>query len=95
VTSLAGALAAPHGAVAQQPGKVVSIGILAMEAWPPIASFQDALRTLGYVEGQNVRFEHRYAEGRNGGSDAAGGDQTGRVSSWPPPNQSMNFVGST
>jgi hypothetical protein len=27
LTSLAGGLAAPHGAVAQQPGKVVSIGI--------------------------------------------------------------------
>jgi putative ABC transport system substrate-binding protein len=65
LTSLAGALATPLAAGAQQAGKVVSIGILALEAWPPIASFQEALRVLGYVEGQSVRFEPRYAEGRN------------------------------
>jgi putative ABC transport system substrate-binding protein len=56
---------APFAAEAQPAGKVVTIGIRAMEAWPPIATFQQALRNLGYVEGQNVRFEHRYAEGRN------------------------------
>jgi putative ABC transport system substrate-binding protein len=48
-----------------QPAKVTTIGILAIEAWPPIDTFRQALHTLGYVEGKNVRFEHRYAEGRN------------------------------
>ena len=52
-------------AEAQAPGKVVTIGILAIEAWPPIDSFRQGLQELGYVEGKNVRFEHRYAEGRN------------------------------
>jgi len=36
-----------------------------MEAWPPIDAFRQGLRDLGHVEGQNVRLEHRYAEGRN------------------------------
>jgi putative ABC transport system substrate-binding protein len=52
-------------ATAQQARNVVTIGILAIEAWPPIDSFRQGLRDLGYVEGKDVRFEHRYAEGRN------------------------------
>jgi ABC-type uncharacterized transport system substrate-binding protein len=31
----------------------------------PIDTFRQALNDLGYVEGKNVRFEHRYAKGRN------------------------------
>jgi putative ABC transport system substrate-binding protein len=65
LTSLAGALAAPLGAGAQQAGKVVTVGILAIEPWPPIDSLRQGLSDLGYVEGQNIRFEYRYAEGRN------------------------------
>src|SRR5258706_9478138 len=60
-----GALAASFAVEAQQAGKVVTIGILAIEAWPPIDSFRQGLRDLGYVEDKNVRFEIRYAEGRN------------------------------
>jgi putative tryptophan/tyrosine transport system substrate-binding protein len=55
----------PLTARAQQAGKTVTIGILAIEAWPPIDTFRRALYDLGYVEGGNVRFEHRYAKGRN------------------------------
>ena len=58
-------LAAPLAAGAQPSEKVVTIGILAIEAWPPIDSFRQGLRDLGYIEGKNVRFEYRYAEGRN------------------------------
>jgi putative ABC transport system substrate-binding protein len=66
VTLLGGAaLTWPLAARAQQAGKIVSIGILAIEAWPPIDTFRQALDGLGYVEGKNVRFEHRYAQGRN------------------------------
>ena len=50
---------------AQPTGKIVTIGILAIEAFPPIDSFRQRLRDLGYVEDKNVRFEYRYAEGRN------------------------------
>jgi putative ABC transport system substrate-binding protein len=66
LTSLAGALAGPLGALAQQGGKVYRIGAL----WTnPDARGEDVLRQglrdLGWVEGQNVILERRYAEGRN------------------------------
>jgi putative ABC transport system substrate-binding protein len=61
-----GAAAWPLTASAQQAGgKIVTIGILAMEPWPPIDTFRQALDDLGYIEGKNVRFEYRYAKGHN------------------------------
>jgi putative tryptophan/tyrosine transport system substrate-binding protein len=64
---LVGGVAAwPLTASAQRAGgKIVSIGILAIEPWPPIETFRKALHDLGYAEGKNVRFEYRYAKGRN------------------------------
>ena len=63
---LGGATAWSLAARAQQPsGKIISIGILAIEDLPPIDTFRQTLNDLGYVEGKNVRFEHRYAKGRN------------------------------
>jgi putative tryptophan/tyrosine transport system substrate-binding protein len=63
--SLAGALAAPFAAEAQQ-AKIARVGVLLFgtpdtDAFPVI---RRGLSALGYVEGQNVLFEHRYAEGR-------------------------------
>ena len=58
-------LVSPFRAESQPAQKTSTIGILAMEAWPPIESLRQGLRDLGHIEGQNVRFEHRYAEGRN------------------------------
>jgi putative ABC transport system substrate-binding protein len=60
-----GAAAWPLTASAQQRGKIVTIGILAIEPWPPIDTFRKALDDLGYVEGKNIRFEYRYAKGRS------------------------------
>ena len=61
-----GAAAWPLTADAQQMrGKIVTIGILAIEPWPPINTFRQALDDLGYTEGKNVRFEYRYAKGDN------------------------------
>ena len=60
-----GAVAWPLTASAQQQGKIVTIGILAIEPWPPIDTFRQALNNLGYIEGKNVRFEYRYAKGHN------------------------------
>jgi putative tryptophan/tyrosine transport system substrate-binding protein len=60
-----GAAAWPLTASAQQQGKIVTIGILAIEPWPPIDTFRQALHDLGYIEGKNVRFEYRYAKGDN------------------------------
>ena len=63
---LVGGVAAwPLTASAQQQGKIVTIGILAIEPWPPIDTFRRALHDLGYIEGKNVRFEYRYAKGDN------------------------------
>jgi putative tryptophan/tyrosine transport system substrate-binding protein len=61
-----GAAAWPLTASAQREGgKIVTIGILAIEPWPPIDTFRQALHDLGYIEGKNVRFEYRYAKGDN------------------------------
>jgi putative tryptophan/tyrosine transport system substrate-binding protein len=53
---------------AQQPKKVPRIGYLAAgdPASESIRSelIRAALRDLGYIEGQNIAFEHRYAEGK-------------------------------
>jgi putative tryptophan/tyrosine transport system substrate-binding protein len=61
-----GTLAAPLGAEGQ-PAKVYRIGYLAA-ANPRSASFflafEQRLRELGYVEGQNIVIEYRNAEGR-------------------------------
>jgi putative tryptophan/tyrosine transport system substrate-binding protein len=61
-----GAAAWPLTARAQRAaGKIVTIGILAIEPWPPIDTFRQTLDDLGYIEGKNVRFEYRYAKGHN------------------------------
>ena len=49
-----GAVARPLTASAQQQGKIVTIGILASEPWPPIETFGRALDDLGYNEGCGV-----------------------------------------
>src|SRR6266487_4317173 len=62
---LGGAAAWPLVARAQQPTKVVRIGVLASSAFPPLQRFAHKLREHGYIEGQNLRFESRFAEGRD------------------------------
>ena len=59
-----GLLAAPLAAEAQA-GKIWRIGYLPSAAAenPPRVAFRQRLRELGYVEGQNVTFEIRSAEG--------------------------------
>jgi putative tryptophan/tyrosine transport system substrate-binding protein len=65
LTSLAGAVAAPIAAGAQQVGKVPRIGVLGEKspADPFLAAFRQGLRELGYTEGQNIVVEYRYANG--------------------------------
>jgi putative tryptophan/tyrosine transport system substrate-binding protein len=53
----------PLAAAAQQSLKVRSVGILAPGPLHPIASFKQRLRELGWIEGLNIRFEERWAEG--------------------------------
>jgi putative tryptophan/tyrosine transport system substrate-binding protein len=52
---------------AQQPAKLPRIGLLTWAAPPPPSSpapFEQGLRQLGYVEGQNIAIERRYANGQ-------------------------------
>ena len=64
-----GFVAAPRAAEAQQaPAKVPRIGFL-IGASPAIGApfletFRQALRELGYEEGQNISIEYRFADGR-------------------------------
>jgi len=61
-------LVVPFTVEAQAPAKVPRIGFLS--ARPPtdnpyfLESFRQGLRELGYVEGQNIAIEYRFAEGR-------------------------------
>jgi len=49
---------------AQQPGKISWIGYLAGAGSGPSPAFVQGLRDLGYVEGKNIAFVFRTAEGR-------------------------------
>ena len=66
ITLLGGAAAAwPLAARAQQAGKIHKIGYLSPDSPSAVITpFLDALRELGWIEGQNVTFEYRYAENR-------------------------------
>jgi len=61
-----GILVAPLAADAQPAGKVYRIGLLSsgssIEPNPELEAFRQDLRDLGYVEGQNLVMESRYAE---------------------------------
>ena len=68
LTSLAGALAAPLAAVAQQTAKVARIGVLHPGAPATsmhfAAAFDQGLREHGYRQGQNIVVERRFAEAK-------------------------------
>jgi putative tryptophan/tyrosine transport system substrate-binding protein len=68
VTLTLSIFAAPLAADAQPAGKVPRLGILFPSDpsfdEPNLAAFRQALRHLGYVEGQTVAIESRYALGR-------------------------------
>jgi len=53
-------------AYAQQPGKIPWIGYLAGVGSGPSPAFIQGLRDLGYVEGKNIGFVYRTAEGESG-----------------------------
>jgi ABC-type uncharacterized transport system substrate-binding protein len=68
VLALGVTLAPLAGEAQQQPEKVWRIGVL-MSLYPPDAdppqAFRQGLHSLGYVEGQNLVIEWRYAQGRD------------------------------
>jgi putative ABC transport system substrate-binding protein len=62
------AAAWPLAAAAQAPLRIVTIGFLGINdarEWSegPGRDFEEGLRDLGYIEGKNLRFEFRFAEG--------------------------------
>jgi hypothetical protein len=68
IAGLGGAVAWPGAVRAQQSTRIVKIGYI--ESGSPstspklLAAFRQGLRELGYVEGQNLFIERRYAEGK-------------------------------
>src|SRR6266542_5411481 len=64
----AGLVVARSAAEAQSAAKVYRIGILLGATAETVASLvralTEGLRDLGYVEGRNIMFERRYADGR-------------------------------
>jgi putative ABC transport system substrate-binding protein len=70
VTLTGSILAAPLAAEAQQAGKVYRIGYLSAGSGTSnprvLEAFRQGLRELGWVEGQNIVIEYRWAEGRFG-----------------------------
>ena len=68
ITGAIGFLAAPLAARAQPAGKAYRIGFLGGTSRTANTSmtnaFSQGLRELGYVEGQNVTIDYRYAEGK-------------------------------
>ena len=69
ITLLGGAAVAwPLAAAAQDKGRVPRIGVLlwgAPDSDPYVGPLRQGLRDLGYVEGQNILVEYRFAEGRS------------------------------
>jgi putative tryptophan/tyrosine transport system substrate-binding protein len=62
-----GVSAAPFGGDAQESGKVPRVGFLGPRSrsdGPFVGAFLQGLRELGWVEGQNIAIEYRFAEGR-------------------------------
>src|SRR6266542_3983897 len=70
IGSMVGAvLSAPLVIEAQQTGKVSRIGFLFYGSpgpSPELDAFRQGLRELGYIEGQNIAIEYRFAGGRVG-----------------------------
>jgi len=63
LSTLLGLLLTGSPASAQVAEKVYRVGVLAPEGMHAIDSFKERLRQLGWIEGKNVRFDYRSAEG--------------------------------
>jgi putative ABC transport system substrate-binding protein len=59
-----GLLGAPAISIAQEPATIPRLGVLSPASPGNLAldAFRQGLRDLGYVEGQNILLEYRYAD---------------------------------
>jgi len=65
VTGLGAVLAAPLAADAQQTGKLPRVGYATLNTHTvAVDAFEQGLRQLGYVLGQSILVDYRFAEGR-------------------------------
>lgn len=66
VTLTLAILAAPLVSEAQQPAKRPRIGYMSLASGlsPRVEAFRQGIRDLGYVEGQNITIEYRWAQGK-------------------------------
>jgi len=56
-------MSAQASAQTPRPAKPLRIAILGNNSWAPMEGLRQGLRDLGYVEGQNLQIETRWAEG--------------------------------
>jgi putative tryptophan/tyrosine transport system substrate-binding protein len=66
IAALGGAAVLPFAAQAQKPDKVWRVGVLTTanpRSAPFFQAFEERLRDLGYVDGLNIAFDYRNAEG--------------------------------
>ena len=80
IALVGGAAAWPLAGRAQHPtGKVYRLGVLSgtSAASPPLKAFQQGLRELGWIEGQNILVEHRFAHGEVKGLPAHAAELVG------------------
>ena len=69
ITLLGGVATWPLGVRAQEGGQMCRVGVLSNveesdpEAQSMIAALHQTLRELGWVDGRNIRFDHRWAAG--------------------------------
>jgi putative ABC transport system substrate-binding protein len=65
-TPSASAASRPAAARAQQPAKLPTVGVLHPSSLEALAErlggFRQGLKDIGYVEGENVAIEYRYAD---------------------------------
>jgi putative ABC transport system substrate-binding protein len=65
LTLVLSSLAVPHSVEAQQTGKTARIGFLSFSSGPtPSMDLSPGLRELGWIEGQNITVEYRWAANR-------------------------------
>ena len=68
IALLGSAAAWPVAALAQQPSRLPTIGVLGTDAsfWSPwTAAFVERLREMGWIEGRTIAIEYRWMQGRS------------------------------